>query len=127
MSAVKPEFIDHKGKKIFYLNFSHMEKDIIPAFMEEAKNVLSAESPSSVLFLANVNKMSFDKQIVKNFVDFFKFTKTYTQKTAVIGLDTIKKMLYEAVLVLSGRGGENIRVFDGPNAEAKAKDWLTVF
>ncbi|HPD56340.1 MAG TPA: hypothetical protein P5294_08440 [Smithellaceae bacterium] len=126
MSAVKPEFIEHNGKKIFYLNFSHMEKDAIPAFMEEAKRVLSAESPSSVLFLANVNKMSFDKQIVKNFVDFFKFTKTYTQKTAVIGLDTIKKMLYEAVLVLSGRGSENIRVFDGPNAENKAKDWLTI-
>lgn len=126
MSAVKPEFIDHNGKKIFYLNFSHMEKEAIPAFMEEAKNVLSPQPPSSVLFLANVNKMSFDKQIVKNFVDFFKFTKTYTQKTAVIGLDTIKKMLYEAVLVLSGRGSENIRVFDGPNAEAKAKDWLTV-
>lgn len=126
MSAVRPEFIEHNDKKIFYLNFSHMEKDAIPAFMEEAKRVLSAESPSSVLFLANVNKMSFDKQIVKNFVDFFKFTKTYTQKTAVIGLDTIKKMLYEAVLVLSGRGSENIRVFDGPNAENKAKDWLTI-
>lgn len=126
MSSVKPEFIDHNNKKIFYLNFSNMEKDIIPAFMEEAKQILSSNPPNSVLFLANVNKMSFDKVIVKNFVGFFKFTKTYTKRTAVIGLDTIKKMLYEAVLVLSGRGNENIRVFDGPNAEAKAKDWLTI-
>jgi len=126
MSAVKPEFIEHSGKKIFYLNFSHMEKDAIPAFMEEAKNALASEHPSSVLFLANAHKMNFDKQTVKNFVDFFKLTKTYTQKTAVIGLDTIKKMLYEEVLVLSGRGSENIRVFDWPNAEAKAKDRLTV-
>jgi hypothetical protein len=125
MSSVKPEFIDHNNKKVFYLNFSNMEKDTIPAFMEEAKKVLSSNPPSSVLFLANVNKMSFDKAIVKNFVEFFKFTKTYTKRTAVIGLDTIKKMLYEAVLVLSGRGSENIRVFDGPNAELKAKDWLT--
>jgi len=126
MSSVKPEFIDHNNKKIFYLNFSNMGKDIIPAFMEEAKQILSSNPPTSVLFLANVNKMSFDKVIVKNFVGFFKFTKTYTKRTAVIGLDTIKKMLYEAVLVLSGRGNENIRVFDGPNAEAKAKDWLTI-
>src|SRR4030042_4912726 len=126
MSSVKPEFIDHNGKKVFYLNFSQMQKDTIPVFMEEAKKVLSSNPPASVLFLTNVHKMSFDKVVVKNFVDFFKFTKTYTQKTAVIGLDTIKKMLYEAVLVLSGRGSENIRVFDGPNAETKAKDWLTI-
>jgi len=126
MSSVKPEFIDHNNKKVFYLNFSNMEKDAILAFMKEAKQVLSPHQPSSVLFLANVNKMKFDKEIVKNFVGFFKFTKTYTKRTAVIGLDTIKKMLYETVLVLSGRGNENIRVFDGPNAEVKAKDWLTI-
>jgi hypothetical protein len=41
-------------------------------------------------------------------------------------LDTIKKTLYEAVLTLSGRGSENIRVFDGFDAESKAKDWLTI-
>lgn len=103
-----------------------MGKDTIPAFMEEAKKVLSAHEPASVLFLANVEKMKFDKDIVKSFIYFFKFTKTYTQKTAVIGLDSMKKMLYETVLMLSGRGKENIRVFDGPNADAKAKDWLTL-
>lgn len=125
MSSAKPEFIEHKDKKVFYLNFSNMEKDAIPVFMEEAKKELSAHEPASVLFLANVEKMKFDKDIVKKFVEFFKFTKTYTQKTAVIGLDSMKKMLYETVLMLSGRGKENIRVFDGPNANAKAKDWLT--
>ncbi len=90
MSAVKPEFIEQNGKKIFYLNFSHMEKDAI----------------------ADCQKLRGFLQIHQNI----------HAKTAVIGLDTIKKMLYEAVLVLSGRGSEKIRVFDGPNAEAKAKD-----
>lgn len=126
MSSAKPEFIEHRDKKVFYLNFSNMEKDAITAFMEEAKKELSAHEPASVLFLANVEKMKFDKDIVKSFIYFFKFTKTYTQKTAVIGLDSMKKMLYETVLMLSGRGKENIRVFDGPNADAKAKDWLTL-
>jgi hypothetical protein len=126
MSLAKPEFIEYNGKKIFYLNFSHMKKDDIPAFMEEAKQLLMPNPHASVLFLANVLKMSFDPSTVKNFVEFFKFTKTYTKRTAVIGLDTIKKMLYEAILTLSGRGSENIRVFDGFNAESKAKDWLTI-
>ncbi len=126
MSSVKPEFIEYRGKKVFYLNFSNMGKDTIPAFMEEAKKVLSAQEPASVLFLANVEKMKFDKNIVKYFVDFFKFKKTFTKKTAVIGLDTIKKMLLESVLVISGRGKENISAFDSPNADAKAKDWLTL-
>lgn len=93
MSSVKPEFIEYRGKKVFYLNFSNMEKNAIPAFMEEAKKALSAHEPASVLFLANVEKMKFDKNIVKNFVDFFKFTKTFTKKTAVIGLDTIKNAI----------------------------------
>jgi hypothetical protein len=34
--------------------------------------------------------------------------------------------LYEAVLTISGRGSENIKVFDGYNDELKAKDWLTI-
>jgi hypothetical protein len=126
MFSAKPEFIEHNGKKIFYLNFASMEKNAIPAYMEEAKQMLSSNPPVSVLFLANVYKMSFDKTIVKSFIAFFKFTKTYSKRTAVIGLDSMKKMLYEAVLVLSGRGNENIRAFDVPNAEAKAKDWLTM-
>lgn len=126
MSSVKPEFVEHNGKKILYVNFSNMKKEDIPTYMEEAKRLLLPNPPGSVLFLANVYKMSFDKATVKNFVEFFKFTKTYTKRTAVIGLDTLKKMLYEAVLVISGRGSENIRVFDGPNAESKAKDWLAI-
>ena len=126
MSSVKPEFIEYNGKKILYVNFSNMKKEDIPTYMEEAKKLLLPNPPGSVLFLANVYKMSFDKATVKNFVEFFKFTKTYTKRTAVIGLDTLKKMLYEAVLVISGRGSENIRVFDGHNAESKAKDWLAI-
>jgi len=103
MSSVKPEFIEHRGKK----SFVHARACFSP-------------------FLANVEKMKFNKDIVKKFIDFFKFTKTFTKKTAVIGLDSIKKMLLESVLVISGRGKENISAFDGPNADAKAKDWLTL-
>ena len=126
MSSVKPEFIDHNNKKILYLNFSNMVKQDIPVFIAEAKKLLLPNPPGSVLFLANVYKMSFDKATVKNFIEFFKFNKPFSKRTAVIGLDSIKKMLYEASLVLSGRGSENIRVFDGPNAESKAKDWLAI-
>ena len=38
MSSVKPDFIEHNGKKILYLNFANMAKQDIPVFMEEAKN-----------------------------------------------------------------------------------------
>jgi len=126
MSSVKPDFIEYNGKKILYLNFVNMKKEDIPTYIEETKKLLLPHPPGSVLFLANVYKMSFDKETVKNFVGFFKFNKPFSKRTAVIGLDSIKKMLYEASLVLSGRGSENIRVFDGPNAEAKAKDWLII-
>lgn len=124
MSSVKPDFIEYSGKKILYLNFVNMKKEDIPTYIEETKKLLLPNPPGSVLFLANVYKMSFDKETVKNFVGFFKFNKPFSKRTAIIGLDSIKKMLYEASLVLSGRGAENIRVFDGPNAETKAKDWL---
>ena len=126
MSSVKPEFIEYNGKKILHLNFANMKKEDVPAYMEEVKKILVPNPPASVLFLANVYKMSFDKATVKHFVEFFKFNKPFSKRTAVIGLDSIKKMLYEASLVLSGRGSENVRVFDGPNAEAKAKDWLVM-
>lgn len=124
MPLIKPEFIEYNGEKILYLNFANMKKEDVPIYMEEVKKLLPPNPPGSVLFLANVYKMSFDKSTVKNFVEFFKFNKPFAKRTAVIGLDSIKKMLYEASLVLSGRASENTRVFDGPNAESKAKDWL---
>jgi hypothetical protein len=111
---------------MLYVNFSNMKKEDIPTYMEEAKKLLLPNPPGLVLFLANVHKMSFDKATVKNFVEFFKFNKPFSKRTAVIGLDSIKKMLYEASLTLSGRGSENIRVFDGPNSESKTKDWLII-
>jgi hypothetical protein len=124
MPLVKPEFIEYNGKKILYLNFVNMAKLDIPVFLEEAKKLVLPNPPGSVLFLANVYKMSFDKATVKNFVAFFKSNRPFVKRTAVIGLDSIKKMLYEASLVLSGRGSENTKVFDGLNAETRAKDWL---
>ena len=124
MPLVKPEFIEYNGKKILYLNFVNMAKLDIPVFLEEAKKLVLSNPPGSVLFLANVYKMSFDKATVKNFVAFFKSNRPFVKRTAVFGLDSIKKMLYEASLVLSGRKSENTRVFDGLNAETRAKDWL---
>jgi hypothetical protein len=124
MPLVKPEFIEYNGKKILYLNFVNMAKLDIPVFLEEAKKLVLPNPPGSVLFLANVYKMSFDKATVKNFVAFFKSNRPFVKRTAVFGLDSIKKMLYEASLVLSGRKSENTRVFDGLNAETRAKDWL---
>ncbi len=66
---INAEFIDHNGKKILSF-FPHMAKNDIPVFMEEAKKMVSSNPPRSVLFLADVYKMSFDKTTVKHLLSF---------------------------------------------------------
>jgi hypothetical protein len=124
MTRAKPEFIVYKNKEILYLNFANMEKDSIPAFMEETKQLAGTRPLNSILFLANVFRMGFDHTTVKQFIEFSNFSRPYSRGTAVVGIDPVKKVLYEAAVSLSGRGSKNIRMFINTNDDIPAKDWL---
>jgi hypothetical protein len=124
MLKAKPEFISYKNKQILYLNFSNMDKDYIPVFMTETKELVSSMPHNSILFLANVFRMGFDHTTVKQFIEFSNVSRQFSRGTAVVGIDPVKKVLYEAAVSLSGRSSKNIKMYINSNDEIQAKDWL---
>lgn len=111
-------FIDHKGKKILFLNFSQCSAADVLKTIAEAKSVIQTCPPGSLLTLTNVADTRFDSTASEAMKEFAKHNKPYVRAAAVVGITGLKRIIFDAVVKLSGR---NITSFD---ATEKAKDWL---
>lgn len=124
MQKAQPKFVEHCGKQILYLDFSKMNKNDIPSFMDSILRFLEGYPQNSQLFLVNVYQMDFDRQTISQFTDFSNHSRKYSLATAIVGIDPIKKVLYEAALSLSGSHSKNIRMWINNRNEEAAMDWL---
>lgn len=120
----KPEWITYKDQELLYLNFREMNKDDIPLFMQDTKSILTSVEPNSVRFLVNVHRMGFDHATVRQFIEFSNFSRPSSLATAIVGIDSVKKVLYEAAVSLSGHHSKNVKMFLNNTNEEVAKDWL---
>jgi hypothetical protein len=116
MERVK--YITHKWMQILLLDFSYCGADDAQKTMDIAKRLIRAESESSLLILTDVTGARYNLETVEKLKDFANGNKPYVKASAVIGLDGMKKIIYNAVRIFSGR---NIPAFDDVE---KAKEWL---
>jgi hypothetical protein len=98
------QFIEHKGKKILYLDFSRCKSVELDAIVQEAKRVIGTQAQGSVRTLPMVK-------------DLTTFNKPFVV-AAVVGVAGLKKVIYNAIVALSGR---NMSTFD---TIEQAKEWL---
>jgi hypothetical protein len=111
-------FIDHKGKKILFLNFSECSAADALKTISDAKPVIQACPPGSLLTLTDVSNTRFDSTTSEAIKEFARHNKPYVRAAAVVGITGLKKIIFDAVVKFSGR---NITSFD---TIEKAKDWL---
>jgi hypothetical protein len=113
------EVINHKGKEICYLDFSHLrdEKEI-QALINEGKKHIRSKIPGSVFNLSNIEEMHFNGEIREMFSEFVKGNKTYIKASAVVGVSGLKQIVFNGIMKITGR---DIRSF---NTNDQAKDWL---
>jgi len=115
----KTKIIEHKGTKIFYIDFSKLTKfDEIKAVTVEAQKYIHTQALSSALTLANVEDTHFNSEIRDMFTEYIKSNKPYVKASAVIGVSGLKQILYNTMMKLSGR---DVRSF---STIEQAKDWL---
>ena len=86
--------------------------------VDSAKRLIRSESESSLLILTDVTGARYNLETVEKLKEFANGNKPYVKASAVIGLDGMKKIIYNAVKKFSGR---NIPAFDDTE---KAKEWL---
>jgi len=112
------QFISHGGKRILYFDFSGCKSAEVAEVVEEAKAVLVTEPPGSVLARTNVTDTEMSKATSASMKEFTTHNTPYVRASPVTGVDGLKKIVYNAVMTISGR---HISAFD---TLEQAKDWL---
>ncbi len=112
------QFVQHKGKKILYLNLTNAKPPEILQLVREATPLIAKQPAKSLLTITDARNMNFDNESTEALKLFAKHNGPYVIAGAVLGVSGLKKIIYNAVLKFSGR---NLVAFDTPD---QAKDWL---
>ncbi|HOO84789.1 MAG TPA: hypothetical protein PLS94_09510 [Prolixibacteraceae bacterium] len=113
-------FIDHKGTRIYYIDFTNLrtEKEI-EEVMIESKTLIRSSSKKSMINLANIEGMHFNNTIKELFTEYVKGNADYVQKSAIIGVTGLKRIVFNGIMKLTGRDVNCL------NSVEEAKNWLT--
>jgi hypothetical protein len=112
------QIVPHKSKQIVYLDFTGCKvADLLP-IIEEAKRVIASQPKESALILTNVTDTEISKDTSALMKDFTTHNKPYVKASAVIGVEGLKKIIYNAVQAVSGRHISSFSTLE------QAKDWL---
>jgi hypothetical protein len=111
-------YISHKGRQILFLDCSGCKAEDFPTIIKEAGKLIRVEPPNSVLTLTDVTGARYNLEVTESLKEFTKGNKPFVTAGAVVGLDALKKIVYNGVMHFSGR---NLLAFDDIE---KAKDWL---
>ena len=117
---MRSTWIEYKGKKIFYQDFSKnfYNASAVQAELAEVKSVVTAQPKDSVLVLSDFRDTSVGSELLTSMNAASAATKTYVHKTAVLGVTGMKRKLADLLTALTG---QQLKYFDDIEA---AKNWL---
>jgi len=112
--------MEHKGKKIFYQDFSRQfyNAAAVIAELEEVQKIVKAEPPDSLLVLTDLRDTNVGPDVLPAMNAASAATKDHIYKTAVLGVTGVKRKLAD---MLSALTGQSLKYFDDVEA---AKNWL---
>ena len=118
---MRSNWIEHKGKKIFYQDFSKhfYNSAAVKAELAEVQKVVLAEPLNSVLVLTDMRDTNIGSDLLPAMNAASSATKNYVRKTAVLGVAGMKRKLADLLTALTG---QPLKYFDDIDS---AKDWLT--
>ena len=113
-------FVDHKGRKILYVDYSNLKKseEILPV-IGQLENVVKTTT-KKLLFLTDATDGSANKESLNALKKVAKLCKDrdIVEKECIIGITGLKKVLLKAVNTFAK---SNVIM---KNSMEEAKDWL---
>ncbi|HEX3584821.1 MAG TPA: hypothetical protein VH024_02445, partial [Candidatus Angelobacter sp.] len=106
LGAIAPgrvRFIEHQGKKVLFINYSHCDVSMLKAVAEEGHRVIALEQPNSVLTLNDVTGTTFDKESVAVLQAKVAANAPYVRRAAVIGIHGLQRLIYDGVQAFTRR------------------------
>ncbi|MBU2886183.1 hypothetical protein KO507_10455 [Gilvimarinus agarilyticus] len=110
------KIILHKGKEIYYFDFSELRADEHPWLMEIGFNQALKTNPKKIRYISNVAKTRLNLESKEKASEIFDILKEkgIEYKGAVIGITGIQRLIVSAI--------DRDTYFT--NSLEKAKDWL---
>ena len=117
---MRSKWIEHKGTKIFYQDFSRQfyNSAAVKAELEEVQKIVLSQPIDSVLVLSDFRDTTVGSDLLSSMNTASNTTKDYVHKTAVLGVTGMKRKLADLLTALTG---QPLKYFDDIEA---AKDWL---
>jgi hypothetical protein len=117
---MRSTWIEHKGKKIFYQDFSRnfYNATAVKAELAEVQKIVTAQPTDSVLVLSDFRDTSVGSDLLTSMNAASAATKSYVHKTAVLGVTGMKRKLAD---LLTAMTGQPLKYFDDIES---AKNWL---
>ena len=117
-AAGRVQFIEHKGKRVLFVNYSHCDIPMLKAVAAEGNRVICREALNSVLTLNDVTGTGFDKESVAVLQSKVAANAPYVRRAAVIGISGLQRLIYEGIQAFSKR---SLPLF---SSRQEALDWL---
>jgi hypothetical protein len=103
VAAGRVRFMEHAGKRVLFINYSHCDVAMLKAVAEEMHRVIAREEPNSVLTLNDVTGTTFDKESVAVLQSKVAANAPFVKRAAVIGISGLQRLIYEGVQAFSRR------------------------
>jgi hypothetical protein len=106
IEAIAPgrvRFIEHQGKLVLFINYSHCDVAMLKAVAEEGHRVIAQQPRDSVLTLNDVTGTTFDKESVAVVQAKVAANAPHVRRAAVIGIHGLQRLIYESVQAFSRR------------------------
>jgi hypothetical protein len=111
-------FIEHKGKQILLLDFSHATAPQMQLLLEYTRATVARHARESVLILANYDGAEVDHAVAMKIKEVLTLDRPFVKKSAWIGAERIPKAFMENFHSFSQR---EIVTF---KTRQEALDWL---
>ena len=117
---MRSNWIEHKGKKIFYQDFSKnfYNSAAVKTELSQVQEIIKAQPLHSALVLSDFRDTTVGSDLLPAMNAASTATKAQVHKTAVLGVTGIKRKLADLLTALTG---QPLKYFDHLEA---AKDWL---
>lgn len=113
------EWIDYRGKKILFMDIGVTDSKVLKERIAMIEPVVEKEPLDSILCVCSVIGGKSNPEMTQMLKDFTKHNRPYMKMTAVIGVEDIQKIIYQGVLMFTGR--KNLVLKD---TRQQALDWL---
>jgi|WetSurSiteA1Bulk_404760.scaffolds.fasta_scaffold00205_8 hypothetical protein len=94
-------FIKHNWRQILLLDFSNCSVGEAKQTIADASETIRSQPKSSVVILTDVTNARYNLEVVGKLKDFTNANMPYVRASAVVGLDSLKKIVYNAVIMFS--------------------------